>query len=147
MFYCHLKLLFLFLKSGVGNNGGKKRLEIPLMLTMLQFDYCLFSLNSVCSFNLQKAYLTYPAKCRVFFVSVVVKHLRYNQKLNGCDLKFPNIFLTSVHLLLYLLTRYPGVSREHQKLQSSSYCRSQCESDIQVSFLQLEIKSPHPMFM
>lgn len=42
---------------------------------------------------------------------------------------------TSVHLLLYF--RYPGVSREHQKLQSSSYCRSQRESDIQVSSLHL----------
>lgn len=40
-----------------------------------------------------------------------------------------------VHLLFHF--RYPGVSREHQKLQSSSYCRSQCESDIQVSSLHL----------
>lgn len=76
------------------NNGGNKSLEIPLMFTVWQFDYCLFSVYSVCSLNIQKACLTYPVKCidffcflqEVFFVSVMVKQLRYNQKLNGCDL-------------------------------------------------------------
>lgn len=83
----------LFSRVVEGNNGGNKSLEIPLVFTVLQCDYCLFSVNSACSANIQKAPLMYPAKCIVlilqgfFIVSVIVKQL----KLNACDLSFPNL--------------------------------------------------------
>lgn len=66
----------------------------------------------------------------LFFVSgnkmVEIQHADVELMVYCCTFK------TSNDLLLFL-SRYPGVSREHKKLQSPSYCRSQCESHIKVS--------------